>query len=486
LGVVAGDRVATLGWNHHQHLEAYYAISGMGAICHTINPRLFPEQIAGIIQHAEDRVLLVDALFLPLVDALKSALGNVQHIIVMDESVAPWPSTALVLLEYEALLSAQSSDFKWPQMDEETAAALCYTSGTTGKPKGVLYSHRSTVLHAWGVALPDTLGLSATDSVLPVVPLFHANAWGLPYVTALVGAKLVLPGPHLDGDSLTRLMDAEGVTVTAGVPTVWHNLMLHLQTHGLRLKHLQRLAVGGAACPPHIIRYFETEQNVRVLPGWGMTETSPVAAINQPKAAQTGLVGEERLTQLNRSGRPLFGVEMRIVDETGMPLPHDGLTFGHLQVKGPWVCSAYYRESESPLVDGWFPTGDVALIDAQGFMQITDRAKDMIKSGGEWISSMALEQAAGSHPEVLEAAVVAALHPQWGERPLLLVVLKPGAQVSAEILREHLATRVAKWWLPDDILFQDSLPHTATGKLQKTALREAWQHHLTQALKTDP
>jgi len=486
LGVGAGDRVATLGWNHCQHLEAYYAISGMGAICHTINPRLFPEQIAGIIQHAEDSVLFVDALFLPLVEALKPVLGSVAHIIVMDESAAPWLAFSRPLLQYEALLASQSGDFKWPQMDEETAAALCYTSGTTGQPKGVLYSHRSTVLHAWAVALPDTLGLSATDSVLPVVPLFHANAWGLPYAAALVGAKLVLPGPHLDGDSLTRLMDAEGVTVTAGVPTVWHSLMLYLQTHGLRLKHLQRLGVGGAACPPHITRYFETEQNVRVLPGWGMTETSPVAAINQPKAAQAELTGEDRLLHLNRSGRPLFGIEMRIVDEVGAPLPHDGQTFGHLQVKGPWVCSSYYRESESPLVDGWFPTGDVALIDPQGFMQITDRAKDMIKSGGEWISSMALEQAAGSHPDVLEAAVVAALHPQWGERPLLLVVLKPGAQVSAEILREHLATRVAKWWLPDDILFQDSLPHTATGKLQKTTLREAWQHHLTQALKTDP
>ncbi len=471
LGVIPGDRVGTLGWNHHRHLEAYYAISGMGAICHTINPRLFPEQIAGIITHAEDKVLLVDPMFLPLLESLASQLAGVSRVILMGEAQTPLPQSVLPLASYEALLAQASSTFAWPEMDERNAAGLCYTSGTTGKPKGVLYSHRSTLLHAWAVSLPDSLSFSACDTVLPVVPLFHANAWGFPYAAALVGAKLVLPGPHLDGASLYQLLESEKVTLTAGVPTVWNNLMQYLQAEGRELHHLQRLGVGGAACPKTILSYFEDVQKVTVLPGWGMTETSPVAALNLPKPPQAGLQGQARRDWQARSGRALFGADLEIVDDGGQTLPHDGHTFGHLMVQGHWVCNRYYQESKDQLQQGWFPTGDVAVIDEQGFMQITDRAKDMIKSGGEWISSIELEQVAIGHPAIQEAAVIGIEDPHWGERPLLLVVKKPGQDVTVDGLKSYLEQRIAKWWMPDQIDFVDSLPHTATGKLNKAALR---------------
>ncbi len=471
LGVAPGDRIGTLAWNNHRHLEAYYAISGMGAVCHTINPRLFPEQIAGIIQHAGDSVLLLDPMFLPLLESLAPQLSAVRHVIVMGEAGVPLPPSPLPLLAYEALLDVASSDYVWPEMDELTAAALCYTSGTTGKPKGVLYSHRSTLLHAWAVSLPDSLSFSARDAVLPVVPLFHANAWGFPYAAALTGAKLVLPGPLLDGAHLYQLLESEKVTLTAGVPTVWNNLMQYLQAEGRQLHYLQRLGVGGAACPKTILSYFEDVQKVTVLPGWGMTETSPVAALTQPKARQANLQGQARRDWLARSGRALFGVDMEIVDDQGQPLPHDGRTCGHLQVQGHWVCDGYYKEPASPLQQGWFPTGDVAVIDGEGFMQITDRAKDMIKSGGEWISSIELEQVTAGHPAILEAAVIGVQHPHWGERPFLMAVKKSGQEVTAGELRGYLEQRIAKWWVPDEIVFVDSLPHTATGKLNKAALR---------------
>lgn len=469
-GVEVGDRIGTLGWNHHRHLEAYYAISGMGAICHTINPRLFQEQIAGIIAHADDQVLLADPQFLPLLQSIAPEIGCVRQIIVMG-TLPEGGSPAIPLLAYEALLDKAQDGFAWPQLDERCAAALCYTSGTTGRPKGVLYSHRSTLLHAWGVALPDSLSFSACDAVMPVVPLFHANAWGFPYAAALAGSKLVLPGAQLDGASLYALMESEQVTLTAGVPTVWNQLMRHLQSEGKKLHYLKRLGVGGAACPKTILSYFEDVQQVRVLPGWGMTETSPVAALTLPKAQQANLHGHERREWLGRSGRPLFGVDLEIVDDAGSPVPHDGTTFGHLQVRGHWVCSGYYREEAQLLENGWFPTGDVAVMDGEGFMQITDRAKDMIKSGGEWISSLDLEQVVAGHPAVLEAAVIGMPHPHWGERPLLLAVLRPGEVATVEAIQGYLEQRVAKWWLPDRIELVEALPHTATGKLNKAALR---------------
>ncbi len=470
LGVAPGDRVGTLGWNHHRHLEAYYAISGMGAICHTINPRLFPGQIAEIVEHAGDQVLLVDPAFLPLLESLRPALSGVRHVVVMG-ACPDNLRTILPVMEYETLLAQASDQFFWPDMDERQAAALCYTSGTTGRPKGVLYSHRSTLLHAWAVALPDSLSFSATDVAMPVVPLFHANAWGFPYAAALAGSKLVLPGGFLDGASLYHLMESERVTLTAGVPTVWSQLMQFLQTEGCTLHHLKRLGVGGAACPKTLISYFEDIHRVTVLPGWGMTETSPVAALTLPKAGQKELVGQARRDWLARSGRALFGVEMDIVDDAGQGLPHDGTTRGHLQVRGHWVCNGYYREECDPLQEGWFPTGDVAVMDADGFMQITDRAKDMIKSGGEWISSIELEQVTTTHPAVQEAAVIAVRHAHWGERPLLLVVLRPEQVLPVEELQRYLEQRVAKWWIPEQIELVASLPHTATGKLNKAALR---------------
>jgi acyl-CoA synthetase (AMP-forming)/AMP-acid ligase II len=485
MGVKPGDRVGTLAWNHTQHLEAYYAISGMGAICHTVNPRLFPEQIAGIIRHAEDAVLLVDAQFLPLLEQLTAQLPSVRHIVVTAVGPEGLPAVSKPHSDYETLLASASDTWEWPELDENAAAGLCYTSGTTGNPKGVLYSHRSTVLHALSVALPDAMGLSSCDSVLPVVPQFHANAWGLPYATAVVGAKLVMPGPHLDGASLYAMMESEAVTFTAGVPTVWNGLMHYLKANGLKLNHLRRLGVGGAACPPGIVRYFEEEQGVQVLPGWGMTETSPVVTLNQPKAHQSAWTGEERLDLLNNAGRVLFGADLEIVDESGNPLPHDGKTFGQLMVQGHWVCRQYYREPQNPLQNGWFPTGDVAVINGDGFMRVTDRAKDVIKSGGEWISSVDLENTAASHPAVMEAAVIGVPHPHWGERPLLLVVKKPGTALEAPEMLQFLAGRVAKWWLPEEVVFVDSLPHTATGKLQKTALRSAWARYPARPEKTD-
>jgi len=473
LGVKADDRIGTLAWNTHRHFEIYYAVSGMAAICHTINPRLFPEQITYIANHADDRFIFFDVNFASLIEALVPHCPGVKGWIAMcsaDEMPGnPIPN----LLCYEDLLAGMSDDYEWPEFDENTASSLCYTSGTTGNPKGVLYSHRSTVLHAFGSSLPDSLGASARDCILPVVPMFHVNAWGLPYACALTGAKLVMPGPHLDGASLYSLFEAEGVTMSAGVPTIWLGLLQYLQANKLKLSTVKRLVIGGSAAPPAMIRAFDEQFDVTVLHAWGMTEMSPLGTVNTFKNKHLALPVEERDRIRLKQGRNIFGVELKIVDGDGQALPRDGKAFGDLLVRGPWVTSGYFRnDGEDPLRDGWFPTGDVATIDPDGYMQITDRSKDVIKSGGEWISSIDLENIAVAHPAVTEAAVIGAAHPKWDERPLLVVIRKAGQDVSREELLAFYEGKVAKWWIPDDVIFVDDLPHTATGKLSKLQLRE--------------
>ena len=477
LGVQRNDRVGTLAWNGYRHFEIYYAASGSGAVVHTINPRLFPEQITYIVNHADDAVVFFDLTFVPLVEKLAPLCPGVRHWIAMTDR-AHMPDSALGPACYEDLVDAHSDDFHWPELDERTAAGLCYTSGTTGNPKGVLYSHRSTVLHAYGACLPDALNLSARDVVLPVVPMFHVNAWGLPYAAPLVGAKLVFPGAQLDGASLHGLFESERVTCSAGVPTIWLGLLNHVKSNGLRFSTLARTVIGGSACPPAMIRTFEDEFGVQVLHAWGMSEMSPLGTVNTFKARHLGLPKAERDAVQNKQGRPIFGVDMKIVDDEGNELPRDGEAFGNLLVRGPWICSSYFKgEGGDPLREGWFPTGDVATLDPDGFMQITDRSKDVIKSGGEWISSIDLENAAMAHPAVAEAAVIGVAHPKWDERPLLIVVRKPGTGVTREELLGFFEGRVAKWWIPDDVAFVDRIPHTATGKILKTRLREDFRGH---------
>ena len=477
LGVQTSDRIGTLAWNGFRHFEIYYATSGMGAICHTVNPRLFLEQIAYIVNHAEDRLVLFDLTFLPLVEKLAPVCKGVQGWIAMTDR-GHMPASGLDLLCFEELVNAHSDDFEWPDLDEKLASSLCYTSGTTGNPKGVLYSHRSTILHAYGSAMPDALNLSARDVVLPVVPMFHVNAWGLPYSAPLCGAKLVFPGAQLDGASLHELFEAEGVTCSAGVPTIWLGLLNHLEAGGLRFSSLKRTIIGGSACPPAMIRSFEDDYGIQVLHAWGMTEMSPLGTVNTFKHRHLAQSKAERDALQNKQGRVIFGVDLKIVDDDGKELPRDGKAFGDLMVRGPWICSEYFRgEGGNPLVAGWFPTGDVATLDQDGFMQITDRSKDVIKSGGEWISSIDLENTAIAHPAVAEAAVIGVAHPKWDERPLLIVMKKPGAEVTREELLKFFEGRVAKWWIPDDVAFVGSLPHTATGKLLKTRLREDFRNH---------
>lgn len=475
LGVKPADRVATLAWNDHRHVELYYAISGTGAICHTVNPRLSADDIAYVLNHAGDVLLFADPMFAPVVADMAQRVPALRDIVFMAarETMPAEPGA----LCYEELLEEPID--AWPVFDERSAASLCYTSGTTGRPKGVLYSHRSTLLHAFAVAVPDVMGLAATDRCLPVVPMFHVNAWGTPYACPMVGTSLVMPGRFLDGASLARQMNEEGVTCTAGVPTVWLGLLQHLRASGERLTTLKRMLVGGSACPRMLIEGF-AEYGVRVDQGWGMTEMSPVGTYNAPNAATVSLTGEEALRLREKQGRALFNVEMRIVDEHGTPLAWDGTQSGHLQVRGPFVASAYYGDPPGSALDaeGWFATGDVASIDLDGTMQITDRSKDVIKSGGEWISSVQLENLAIAHPAVAEAAVIAARHPKWDERPLLLVVPKPGQGVTREEMLEFLSGKVARWWLPDDVLTVEALPHTATGKISKLALRERFRDHL--------
>lgn len=473
LGVKPGDRVGTLAWNGYRHFELYYAISGMGAITHTINPRLFPEQVAWIIGHAEDEVVCFDESFAPLVAQIAAQCPSVKHWIALSDAAQMPTAGETRLLCYEELLAAEPATFVWPTLDEHAAAALCYTSGTTGNPKGVLYSHRATLLHALSSALPDSLSLSAREIVAPIVPMFHVNAWGLPYSAALVGAKLVLPGAGLDGESVFRLFEQEGVTFSAGVPTVWLSLQQYMQQTGKRLPSLQRLVVGGAACPPALMRSFEQEFGIRIQHAWGMTEMSPTGTVNTLKASHLGLNEEARFAISIKQGRPPFGIDLKTVDDNGNEVARDGKTSGALVVRGHWVVDRYYRSDETPLVNGWFPTGDVASLDQDGFMQITDRAKDVIKSGGEWISSIELENIAMGHPAVAEAAALGIAHPKWDERPLLVVVAKPGEAPTREAILALYTGKVARFCIPDDVVFVEALPHTATGKVSKIQLRQA-------------
>ena len=478
LGVAMHDRVATLAWNGYRHFEIYYAVAGSGAVIHTINPRLFPEQVIYIANHAEDKVLFVDLTFVPLVEKVAASLKSVKHVVIMtDREHMPKTSLANVLC-FEELIDANDDKLEWPTFDERTASCLCYTSGTTGNPKGVLYSHRSTMLHAYAAALPDALNLSAADAILPVVPMFHVNAWGLPYSCALMGAKLVFPGQHLDGKSLHEMFENEGVTMSAGVPTVWLGLLNYMKEQKLEFSTLKSTVIGGSACPPAMIKSFQDEFGVKVLHAWGMTEMSPLGTVATFKAKHAKAEKEARNAVQYKQGRVIFGVDMKIVDTDGNTLPNDGKAFGDLLVKGPWVTSSYFKgEGGDPLLDGWFPTGDVATIDPDGYMQITDRSKDVIKSGGEWISSIDLENAAVGHPAVAEAAVIGVFHPKWDERPLLIVVRKKDASLEREAMLKYLEGKVAKWWMPDDVVFVDQLPHTATGKLLKTKLRDDFKNY---------
>jgi 3-(methylthio)propionyl---CoA ligase len=483
LGVKPHDRVGTLAWNDYRHLEIYYATSGMQAICHTINPRLASDDIAYIINHAGDSVLFVDPGFAPLIGNIAAKLTDTVRAVVLMTDAASMPAldlpAGMQLHCYDTLIAAADDDYAWPSFDENTASALCYTSGTTGRPKGVLYSHRSTVLHAYAIALPDVLSLRSTTRILPVVPMFHVNAWGIPYATALTGAALILPGRHLDGASLARLFNQERVTMSCGVPTVWLGLLQHLRASGEKLATVKRIMTGGSAAPPLLIEAFRDECGIAIEHGWGMTELSPVGTYNAAKPAQADLSGDAAVRHMLKQGRILAGIDMKIVDGNGNELPWDGKQFGDLMVRGPWVCSGYYGEAPGSAcdADGWFATGDVATIDADGYMEITDRSKDVIKSGGEWISSITLENIAVSHPDVAEAAVIAALHPKWDERPLLLVVARAGHTIDPESVLRIYAGKVAKWWLPDAVLVLPELPHTATGKLLKTALRQRYRDY---------
>ncbi|MGO8711458.1 MAG: 3-(methylthio)propionyl-CoA ligase [Rhizomicrobium sp.] len=473
-GVKLGDRVATLAWNTHRHLESWYGIAGLGAVYHTLNPRLFPAQLAYIANHAEDRVLFFDISFAPLVAEVAPKIPSIELYVAMTDRAHLPKDNIPHLVAYEDFIAGVDEDFAWREFDERAACGLCYTSGTTGNPKGVLYSHRSNVLHALIAAQADAQGLRNSDCVLPVVPMFHANAWAIAFAAPMIGAKLVFPGAKLDGASVYELLDSERVTMTAAVPTVWLMLLQELEKTGKTLPHLNRVLIGGSACPPSMIEIFEKKYAVEVVHAWGMTEMSPLGTLGTLKAGLNEIPYEQQLAFKIKQGHPPFGVEMKIIDEEGRELPRDGKAFGRLKVRGPCVAKAYFRgEGEDAFdADGWFDTGDVATIDPHGYMTITDRAKDVIKSGGEWISSIEIENAAVGHPAVAEAAVIGVHHPKWDERPLLIVVPKAGAHLTKDEILQHLSGKIAKWWMPDDVVFADEIPHTATGKIQKLVLRE--------------
>ena len=475
LQIEPSARIGTFAWNGYRHLEIYYGSSGSARVCHTINPRLFADQLRYIINHAQDQVVFFDTSFLPLIEALHAQCPTVKHWICMTDA-SNMPQNSTIKLEcYETLLAQESGEYEWPTFDERAASSLCYTSGTTGNPKGALYSHRSTILHSYAVALPDSLGITAKESIMPVVPMFHVNAWGLPYACPLAGARIVFPGPKLDGASLCALIEQESVTMSAGVPTIWAGLIEHAIANKLKFTTFKRTVIGGSTCPPAMIRAFEKE-GIEVIHAWGMTELSPVGSVAKLKQKDLSKSKTEQEQILAKQGRPMFGVDMKIVDEKGQTLPHDGVAFGDLMVKSNWAIDAYFGATDSPLIEGWFPTGDVATLDADSNMQITDRSKDVIKSGGEWISSIELENVASAHPEVAMAACIAIAHPKWDERPLLVVVKREGATADDATLKakllEMLAEKVAKWWLPDDIVFVKQIPLTATGKMAKLKLRE--------------
>ena len=474
LKLAFSDRVATLAWNGYRHLELYFGVSGSGRVLHTLNPRLHPDQIVWIANHAEDQVLCFDMSFLPIVKAVHRRCTTIKHFIALCEADAlPADSGIPGLQSYEAWIAHQSSSYAWPQFDENSASSLCYTSGTTGNPKGALYSHRSTLLHALSGALPDALSMSARDAVLPVVPMFHVNAWGLPYSAAMTGAKLVFPGPAMDGKSIFELIESERVSFAAGVPTVWQMMLAHMQSGNLRFSTLKRTVIGGSACPPAMIQAFNDDYGVEVLHAWGMTEMSPLGTVCTLKNKHLTLDAPGKMKVRLKQGRGIFGVDMKIVGDDGAELPWDGKAYGDLLVKGPWIISDYFKgEGGSPLVDGWFPTGDVATIDAEGYMQITDRSKDVIKSGGEWISSIDVENIAMAHPAVAMAACIGMKHPKWDERPIIAVVKKPGSEVTREELLVFFEGKTAKWQIPDDVVFVDAIPLGGTGKMQKTKLRE--------------
>jgi len=474
LKLAFSDRVATLAWNGYRHFELYYGVSGSGRVLHTINPRLHPDQIAWIANHAEDQVLCFDLSFLPLVQAVHAKCGSIKHYIVMcDEDQLPKDSGVPDLISYESWIGAQSDNYTWPSFDENTASSMCYTSGTTGNPKAALYSHRSSTLHAYAAALPDVMSISARDAMLPVVPMFHVNAWGIPYSAALTGAKLVFPGPGMDGKSIYELIEVEKVTYAAGVPTIWQMLLGHMKPAGLKFSTLKRTVIGGSACPPAMIHAFREDYGVEVLHAWGMTEMSPLGTLCTLKNKHDALPEDEKMQIRLKQGRCIYGVDMKIVDPEGKELPWDGKTFGDLYVKGLWVVREYFKgEGGAPLVDGWFPTGDVGTIDADGYLQITDRSKDVIKSGGEWISSIDVENIAVAHPAVAMAACIGIKHPKWDERPIIAVVKKPGAEVTREELISFYEDKTAKWQIPDDVVFVEAIPLGATGKILKTKLRE--------------